>query len=219
MKNNRQGQRPRNFDQRLLEPLREGLPAPTPPTIVDGDDVQGAYESKLGAWKAADAAALAEEAAPKLWLLLDHYAIARDDPERWFLLSLKLAIDHVPGFTRAPPGSKPGRPSEWDAFKLALVYCLVEKKKHERLLQGLECSDLDACRFVLQDPGCAPWVASAVGRLPAANTLRNRYLESQGSILVKTFVVPAVAKTGPSALAKNIPFLAEIVGMGPTSLK
>ena len=43
----------------------------------------------------------------RLNMLLDEYEIERDDPDRWPLLSLQLAFDHVPGFEFDRSGRKP----------------------------------------------------------------------------------------------------------------
>ena len=54
---------------------------------------------------------------PRLRLLLDHYEIARDDPNRWIELSMWLAVNHVPGFEYSPKGA----PTKWgenEEFKL-----------------------------------------------------------------------------------------------------
>ncbi len=47
----------------------------------------------------------------KLPLLLDHFGIPREDPNRWQMLSLCLAVTHVPGF-QVKARSKRGRPRE-----------------------------------------------------------------------------------------------------------
>src|SRR5688500_12500801 len=50
----------------------------------------------------------------KLLLLLDHYKIDRAHVSRWFLLSLGLALDFVPGMEAATsPRGKPGRKRTW----------------------------------------------------------------------------------------------------------
>ena len=61
----------------------------------------------------------------KLPLLLDHYGIASDDPDRWQKLCLGLAVAHVPGF-QVRASRKKGRPptvSPQDEEKLYARFC------------------------------------------------------------------------------------------------
>ena len=46
----------------------------------------------------------------KMLLLLQHYQIDPSSPNRWFILALELASDHVPGFEIAEYHRGPGRP-------------------------------------------------------------------------------------------------------------
>ena len=68
----------------------------------------------------------------KLPVLLDHFGIPREDPNRWQMLSLCLAVAHVPGF-QVKPGRKRGRPREMSLEEEAKRYarfCVLRKDGH-----------------------------------------------------------------------------------------
>src|SRR4051812_19680801 len=49
-------------------------------------------------------------------LLLDHYGIDKSGPNKWYILSLRLALDCVPGMkVYLDPPPKPGRKRTWKA--------------------------------------------------------------------------------------------------------
>lgn len=61
--------------------------------------------------------------------LLQHYKINRDDENRWFMLSLRLADDYVPAMHHE---KKRGRQSEWsweDELALLAIIELTKKQK------------------------------------------------------------------------------------------
>ena len=83
-----------------------------------------AHSNSLPAWR--------WEYDQKLPLLLDHFGIPREDPNRWQMLSLCLAIAHVPGF-QVKAGRKSGRPREIPLKEEAERYarfCALRKQGH-----------------------------------------------------------------------------------------
>lgn len=80
----------------------------------------------------------------KLPLLLDHFGIPREDPNRWQMLSLCLAVAHVPGF-QVGTGRKRGRPREMpleEEAKLYARFCALRKDRH---------SDRNATRLLVKE--------------------------------------------------------------------
>ena len=71
-----------------------------------------------------NAAQWVESAILKMDALCDRYMIDRDNPEKWFLLSLNLAAEHVPNFAPAPPKAPQGRrpPPEQGALDAILFF-------------------------------------------------------------------------------------------------
>ena len=68
--------------------------------------------------------AMLEEELRRLELLLRHYRVS-DGPDRWFMLALALAREHVPGFGRAqPPGRKPTSTGPLGMFAAYAVVCI-----------------------------------------------------------------------------------------------
>jgi hypothetical protein len=60
-------------------------------------------------------------------MLLDHYTIDKSNPDKWYILSIRLAIDYVPGmevYLDRPP--KPGRKRTWKAGQGAELLHAVE---------------------------------------------------------------------------------------------
>lgn len=54
-------------------------------------------------------------------LLCDHYAIAHDSPDKWRMLTLALAIDHVPGFQEKSGGIRGRKKSIGATLEVALL--------------------------------------------------------------------------------------------------
>jgi hypothetical protein len=121
----------------------------------------------------------------KMLLLLDHYRIDRDDPERWFALAFSLAMDHVEGMKIAQKPKDPGAPREWGELKLARLYFEIDDIRRE---SGLSISD--SCEEILGDhnrwkhyPKCTR--ATLVRRYHEAQSdpfikMLNRIAESKG---------------------------------------
>lgn len=121
----------------------------------------------------------------KMLLLLDHYRIAHDDPERWFFLAFALALDHVDGMKIAPNQKKSGAPLEWGPMTLAKLYFEVVDIVQER---GLSIKD--SCQAILDDPNRRKFYP----RSYSAKTLARRYYEAQKDALVKVLERAARSK-------------------------
>lgn len=156
----------------LAQRLPRGEPPPRGVTSVLG---HAADEHSLAAerhgWAVRTALVDAATAAPKMLLLLDHYGIERSEPERWFVLALRLAMDHVPGFQAEVPR---GRPHEWSSTKLALLRLAIDQKLHERKPAGRPRTVHNAASIVAADSR----FARVFDRCPSAKTLENRYRDA-----------------------------------------
>jgi len=81
----------------------------------------------------------------KLPLLLDHFGIPREEPDKWLELACRLARAHVPGFRTVKP-KKSGAPQEWGEIELAALHIEVEMLTK----QGMTAKE--ACRALLRLP-------------------------------------------------------------------
>ncbi len=140
------------YKGKLAEPLKR----PRVRTILTADPQAEWAEHLEGA----------TEVVEKMGLLLDHYGISRDEPERWHLLCLHLAGDHVPGFQFEKP-SKAGRPKTW-----------LHSGRSLRLYRDVQAcvseghSALNACRILAKrDP--------YRNEIPAYTTLYRRYQDTK----------------------------------------
>lgn len=68
---------------------------------------------------------------PKLDRLLDHYEIKRDNPQSWFLLSLALAEEFIPGFQEA---KSKGRAVKWGMFERGILVVELDRVKKAKTL-------------------------------------------------------------------------------------
>ena len=115
----------------------------------------------------------------KMLLLLDHYEINRDDPEKWFALSLQLAIAHVPGFA-VDQHKSPGAKAVWDETTLTRLYVEVKALVEERRKSNPKFSESNACTILANKE---PW--KSMHRKPSNETLRRRYYAAADSPLIK----------------------------------
>jgi len=86
----------------------------------------------------------------KLPLLLKHFEIPNDHPDRWHLLSLKLAIAHVPGFqvkVRRKAGRKKSMPTEKEAALYARFSALQKQGQSERNATRLMMKEMEKPDF------------------------------------------------------------------------
>lgn len=84
---------------------------------VDHPDVQKAIH--------AESMRVTQELLDKLPLLIDHFAIAKDAPDKWMQLAFRMARAHVPGFQTVLP-KKSGAPRDWMPLDLAALHFEVE---------------------------------------------------------------------------------------------
>lgn len=125
---------------------------------------------------------------PKEWLekmalLLSHYKIDADDPERWFALSLHLAIDHVPGF-KLDEKKKSGAPLDWDGWTLARLNFEVS----DLMARNVDMTIEAACETILSDSARRRSYPIGTGGKPVStSTLMRRYHSSQNNPLVRMF--------------------------------
>jgi len=150
----------------LGEPLKPTKPRPSRPSLL----VQVGQPESMAAWNDADVKWAAEasvelglQAAQKMFLLLDQFGIARDHEERWFLLALRLAIEHEPGFKVASDEPRRiGRPKSWTDMLRTDLYCRVQLENADREARGLARSDTDVCRLLARDERWSAWGSQKV---------------------------------------------------------
>lgn len=108
----------------------------------------------------------------KMELLLDHYNISEDDPQKWFMLSLYLAKDRVPGFC-IEEGGQEGRPLDWNFFEDKLLLLQVADLIHSDK-PGKGKTVGWACRILVKE---SPWKdkKGKGGQTITAKTLENRH--------------------------------------------
>jgi hypothetical protein len=81
----------------------------------------------------------------KLILLLEYYGIEKNNRDPWFILALRLARDHVPGFQRKTWNpKKAGAPAKWKGTQAWDLHADV----WELVQQGN--SEAEACRVLSQ---------------------------------------------------------------------
>ncbi len=112
----------------------------------------------------------AEESIAKLVVLLNHYKIDKENPERWFELSFALAREYIPGF-KVVTDSRKTKPNKWTPLRYAALYSSVEVEKKLRPKQtyGSICSYLSR--------NSDPW--------KGIKNLHPRYCESKESGLIR----------------------------------
>ncbi|NLZ41033.1 MAG: hypothetical protein GX886_07230, partial [Comamonadaceae bacterium] len=150
----------------LSEPLKPTKARPRPPTLLE----QAGDPASVARWKEADAQWSAEasadlglQATGKMLLLLDQFGIARDHEERWFLLALRLAIEHEPGFKVASDEPRRiGRPKSWTDMLRTDLYCRVQLENADREARGLARSDTDVCRLLAREERWGAWGSQKV---------------------------------------------------------
>ncbi len=146
------------------------------------------YQEDSNKWLGESTLNVISDQLPKLMLLMDHYDIQRDDPERWFLLSLSLARNHVPGF-RVEEKNQDGRKKEWDVAKDTFLYlCIIEKIYTGKLDASKTISW--ACEQLAKD---SFWKNAGCTK----KTLQNRYAQAEKSVLSQIYI-NAINKYGES---------------------
>jgi hypothetical protein len=75
---------------------------------------------------------LDSEWSSKFDLLMTHYGIGTQDPERWRLLAFNLALDHVPGMRVGRERPRKGAPRKWDVPRCRAYVALIDKIERER---------------------------------------------------------------------------------------
>lgn len=117
----------------------------------------------------------------KMNLLLSHYRIDRDNPERWFGLALCLAIDHVPGFEPVKR-KKPGAKLDWDGVTLARLNFQVSGLIASRQSASIRA----ACETILADSNLRrAYPIGPNGKPVSVPTLMRKYHDSNKDPLVK----------------------------------
>lgn len=156
--------------------------SPTAPTILERAispdvDYEKKYKQELAEFVYEQNTFFMEERFRKLDLLFDHYDIDRNNPDRWFLLSMKLAINHVDGFWLEEDAQSGGAPTLWDDRKLALLYFEVQKLI---ISKGSKST---------HNPN---WACGQLAKNPKWNstqkTLANKHSKATSSLFVKLYL-------------------------------
>jgi hypothetical protein len=100
---------------------------PRAPTIIGGQKAAEKYQQDLERYLLLSSMEAAKQAIEKIPLLLKKYDIPDDNLAKWEILSLRLAIDCVPGFSLASPKSK-GAKKKWHDGHLAALYLDVHDR-------------------------------------------------------------------------------------------
>ncbi len=165
----------------LKKPIHRDEP-PIPPGKVikllsPEIDHDAKYKEESAIFIAKSFLSLATQNIEKLGLLLEHYNIDPNDPDRWFWLSVNLAKNHVPGFKIKTKEEKGGRPQEWDIVKYARLFLevtiLMAEKKN---VSG--CNISRACNALLKEP---EWESYS------RKTLQSRYAEAKTTPFVMIY--------------------------------
>lgn len=82
---------------------------------------------------------------PRMQMLAEHYGIPLGQPDTWFRLALRLAIEHVPGFQREKKKGRPLKTRDILGSKEFQIWVQVSQ-----LLAIGGHSELNACRLVLE---------------------------------------------------------------------
>ncbi len=120
----------------------------------------------------------------KFDLLFEHYGISNTSDHRWYLLALKLAINHVPGFQVVT--EKRGRKIKWDPVALAHLYFEVEDR-----LQTSEYKNPTvqwACSELSRTPTWKAFFGPRGDTDQNAKTLQNNYILAKTSLLVEGYL-------------------------------
>lgn len=165
----------------LNKPTRRAAP-PKPRGVMTKillPEATDTYQEEWNRWFGESVSNVIADQVPKLMLLMDHYDIARGDPERWFLLALALARNHVPGF-RIEDGNLVGRKESWDVVKDTLLYISVIEKIHAGPASTSRTISW-ACEQVAKD---SLWKDSGLKK----KSLQNRYPKAEKSILAQIYI-------------------------------
>lgn len=174
----------KRYKGQLNKPLRRKA-IPNPPASglrhflskEEYEELQEKHKKSRRNIQADNALNLTKQAAEKLGLLLEHYEIDKNDPDRWFLLSLALARNHVTGFQIKEDGSA-GRRVVWNENKLVVLYFEVVqliKSKNREPQYGISWA-------------CAQLVKRPEWRNFEAKTLQTKYSEAKKSGLVRLLI-------------------------------
>lgn len=150
--------------------LRSVLKEPT-------DEQKAIHQKDLEKYHFKTAMKATTEAIEKMFLLLDHYNIDRNDEEKWFFLAFNLARNHIEGFSledKKPEGS----PKIWDNFTYLKLYHDVSNK----VSLSPDKSIAWACRQLVK---AQPWKDMLRG--DKGKSLENQYNKSKSSPLVKFY--------------------------------
>lgn len=164
----------------LVTPLRPSKERPAPPTVLQQHGDPASMDKWRGpdaAWSAEMAVEMGVESFKKLALLLEHYGIASQDNDRWFMLAMKLANDYVPGFHVAQPKAPMGRRSKWTEERRVVLYCNVMLEIEPRPGRQRTCSATEACATLAKS---VPWKG-----LGSAKVLYNQFTLSRDELLVR----------------------------------
>ena len=131
--------------------------------------VKEKYEADYAKWQQKCQEQLNGFTISKLGLLLQHYQISVDNPDRWLMLAHALAVDFVPGFSVQYKKSA-GKKILWNSLLLAHLYHAVQQKRSSTLTSRAVCNSLAKSD---------PWK-----QYGSAKTLYNEYLKSKDSEFV-----------------------------------
>jgi hypothetical protein len=153
----------------------------------------------------------------KLELLLDHYRIDKTDPDCWFLLCLRLAVDFVPGMQieDAPP-LKPGRKRTWQAGLGNDLMLAVQKEQAER--SG--CSIKQTINYLRKhDPRWHPYSpGNLVTRLREAKRKDRRHQALMSQLLADSGPHISLADIALAYRRANPESLTGLFGLGAAGL-
>lgn len=151
-------------------PLHSALKEPT-------EAQKQAYQKELQRYNLDTAIKATAEAAEKMFLLLDHYNIDRNDEEKWFFLAFNLARNHIEGFSLEDKKPK-GSPRIWDNFTYLKLYHDVSNKVSLSPNKSIAW----ACGQLVK---AQPWKDMLRG--DKGKSLENQYNKSKSSPLVKFY--------------------------------
>jgi hypothetical protein len=127
----------------------------------------------------------------KLELLLEHYGIDKEDNDRWWLLSLQLGLDYVPGMRiETTPPSRRGRKPTWRAGGAHELFRAVQD-----LIAEKKCTEKEAIRQIAAaDPRWRQKTPENLGARYREAKLKNRRARER--------VAAAMLNSKPSTLAE-----------------
>lgn len=169
----------------LTEPIQTKTWRPSPPTLMEtmvNPKADEQYKARLEAWEVETTPEITDKTFSKMLLLLDHYDIARDDGERWFSLSMKLARDYVPGLQikDKPPVDRGA--DKWTDLELVRLYCAFMVVK----LEQPDVFDVDIARALQNDKHWKEKMGAST------DTLQKMFIKSKKTQLVE--MVQTIAK-------------------------